>query len=161
MEAKRVGVVEKTEIIVGDGRVVVNPVPPGTHENGLWRGRPAGVPSAGQGGRRPTLVRQALMHGFDERMRILFDIADGVPLERVRFLCQQCGTIEKGWTSASIDQVNKALEIMARYSLGTTHTLTDADGRDLPNAGGYDWSRLTTNELNVLEALLLKAKVTE
>ncbi len=71
------------------------------------RGPKKGAPNAG---RPPSEIRKVLRASFEDRIPILERIADGTL---------------KG------DKL-KAIEMMAKYGLGTTITPTDGDGKSLP-----------------------------
>ena len=64
-------------------------------------------------GRPPSAIREALRASFSERLGILAKLADDedlAPAERM-----------------------KALEMMAKYGMGTTTTVTDTEGNDAPS----------------------------
>ncbi len=64
----------------------------------------------GRSGRPPSALREQLRGSFADRIPILECMADN--------------------TSASASDRLKALDMMARYGLGTTSTSTDAEGND-------------------------------
>jgi hypothetical protein len=81
-----------------------------------------GVGKPGRSGRPPSIIRQRLRGSFEERIKVLEAIADD--------------------KKSSAAERLKALDLMAKYGLGTTSTSTDTDGNDVQRPG-----RLTPDEI--------------
>lgn len=101
------------------------------------------IPGAGGGpqpgsGRPPSIVRMALRKGFEERLTILEEIADGVARFRIVRTCEHCGKEAKpAGEGEDIQQAVprigdrlRALEVMAKYGgIGPSKGLSDDDLR--------------------------------
>lgn len=109
-----------------DGELVPQP-----HGGAIYQGPPKNpVPGPG---RPPSRVKEALRKDFDERRKLLADIADGTVKIRLLQECEHCGkapsepvTMEE--LEAAIPKISdriRALEVMARFS-----DLDDASGPD-------------------------------
>lgn len=118
---------------------------PQPHGGALLSG---GVPGhAGGAGRPPSLVRARLSGSFAERIEVLEEIADGTPVETIEVpmgallphvSCPRCGdnlrsdkhardvtvTVRR---SARPGDRTKALDVMARYSIGAVRGVSDAE----------------------------------
>jgi len=81
-----------------------------------------GVGKAGRSGRPPSVIRQKLRGSFEDRIKVLESIADD--------------------KKASKADRMRALDLMAKYGMGTTSTATDTEGNDVPRAG-----KLTDEEI--------------
>ncbi len=81
-----------------------------------------GGTNKGGPGRPPNVIRQKLRGSFEERIKILEAIADDKK-------------------SSQADRM-RALDLMAKYGLGTTSTSTDTEGNDVAKPG-----RLTDEEI--------------
>jgi hypothetical protein len=81
-----------------------------------------GVGKPGRSGRPPSIIRQRLRGSFEDRIKVLEEIADD--------------------TKASTTDRMRALDLMAKYGLGTTSTSTDTEGNDVDRPG-----RLTPDEI--------------
>jgi hypothetical protein len=68
------------------------------------------------GGRPPSVIREKLRGSFDKRVKVLEQIADGK-------------------LAASVADRLKAIDLLAKYGLGTTVTETDTEGNDAPRPG--------------------------
>jgi hypothetical protein len=118
------------------------------------RGPKKGAPNAG---RPPSALREAMRGSLDQRLKVAEQIADGWPVKRVdvpllvvlRYAhCPKCGDALKAnagtdaadmvliqfeaMESASPADRIRAIELLAKYGLGTTITPTDTQGEDLP-----------------------------
>lgn len=111
-----------------------------------------GGTSKGGPGRTVSEVRVALKQAFAGRMTVLEDIADGEAVQRARVplltvlphaTCPKCGTGLKakdvdgallievnGHVSASPADRMKALDLMAKYGIGTLKEVSSDDVRD-------------------------------
>lgn len=84
------------------------------HGGALYAG---GVPGhRGGPGRPPSVLRELLRGSFAERLAVLEAIADGQPVVRVRL---PDGTETETLVSASPADRLRALDLMAKYGLGT------------------------------------------
>lgn len=126
-----------SEVVPTQPKVMVSPINGATCPVGGKRGNSGGKP--GRSGRQPSVVRERLRGTFDERIAILAEIADGEPVVRSRVAlasvlphvtCPSCGgqlepaessrAIEiEAVTSASPKDRVYALDVMAKYGLGT------------------------------------------
>lgn len=116
-----------------------------------------GVPgNRGGPGRPPDAIREHLRGSFDERVGVIEDIADGTPVTNAdvplinilpHVICPKCGEVKmeakdpatlfmvsvRGKVSASPSERIKALDLAAKYGMGTkdeiTIVSTDVRGR--------------------------------
>jgi hypothetical protein len=72
----------------------------------------SGGTNKGGSGRPPSAIRERLRGSFEDRVRVLEEIADD--------------------TDAPMSDRMKAIDILAKYGLGTTSTETDTEGNDAP-----------------------------
>ena len=100
----------------GNGKSPTKSPPRGeliTPRHGNGRIRRGSLPGNTPGtGRPPSIIRERLRGSFEQRVKILESIADdeeAPPSERM-----------------------KAIDILAKYGLGTTNTETDTEGNDAP-----------------------------
>jgi hypothetical protein len=93
---------------------------PGRNGGRLNRGGTKG--NKGGPGRPPSAIRQKLRGTFEERIKVIAAIADD--------------------ENASTSDRLRALDLMAKYGLGTTSTSTDTEGNDVQRPG-----RLTPEEI--------------
>ena len=81
--------------------------------NGVDERRGKGpAPGAPNAGRPPSAIRASMREALDERLKLLASFADDpnlAPLERMR-----------------------ALDMLAKYGIGTTQTATDTEGDNAP-----------------------------
>jgi hypothetical protein len=100
----------------GNGNSVVNSVAmmPGRNGGLLKRG------GSHNGGRKPSALREAMRQALKPRIKIAQAIADD--------------------KDASMSDRLKAIDLLAKYGLGTTVTETDTEGNDVPRG------RLTPEE---------------
>ena len=96
------------------------PMRPGRNGGRLRNGSRPG--NKGGTGRPPSEIRKKLRGSFEERIKVIEAIADDA--------------------KASTAERLKALDLMAKYGLGTTSTSTDTEGNDVPRPG-----RLTDEEV--------------
>jgi hypothetical protein len=75
-----------------------------------------GGTNKGGTGRPPSVIREKLRGSFDKRVKVLEQIADGK-------------------LAASVADRLKAIDLLAKYGLGTTVTETDTEGNDAPRPG--------------------------
>lgn len=109
-------------------------------------------PKKGEGGRPPSLIRQQLRGTFTERIGFLNSVIDGVPMLRMRIplrslgphcVCANCGEREiqadspesavievEVMASASINDRLKAMDMLAKYGLGTSNEIHDDRGAE-------------------------------
>lgn len=79
-------------------------------------------------GRPPSAIRAALRLAFDERITVLSAIADGQPVVKVKL----GDDTTESWVSATPADRLKALDLMAKYGLGTqVEESVDGDGQPL------------------------------
>lgn len=97
------------------------PLVPQPHGGALQVGNPGNV---GGPGRPPSAIREDLRGDFDERRRVLREIADAnLP---IREKCPACGHEPKPTTTELVavrDRV-RAIDIMGKYGLGTVRELS-------------------------------------
>lgn len=96
---------------------------PQPHGGALRRGsRKGNTPGTG---RPPSVIREQLRGSFADRIAILEAIASGEAVEKVRF---PDGTESEVMKSASVSDRLKALDLLAKYGLGTKQEVTGEDG---------------------------------
>jgi hypothetical protein len=102
----------------------------------IWQGAPAN-PVAGTG-RPPSAIREQLRGSFSERVKILEKIADGIVTLRLVGCCEECGHEGEPLTAdeikAALPQIAdriKAIDMLAKYGLGTRQEVTGPDGEAL------------------------------
>ena len=86
-----------------------------------------GGPNRGGTGRPPSVIRQRLRGSFEERIAVLEAIADGEAVERVRLPSGEETDTRK---SAAVSERLKAIDLLAKYGLGTTKELSIEHVRD-------------------------------
>ncbi len=96
----------------------------------LSGGKRGGTPGTG---RPPSALRERLRGSFEDRIQILEEIADGEITLRLTQKCEHCGK-EPSQPAPTVEEVLKivppitdrlrALDLMAKYGLGTTKELT-------------------------------------
>ena len=94
---------------------------PGKNGGRIRNGSKPGTNRGGTG-RPPSVIRQRLRGSFEDRIPVLEEIADD--------------------RKASLGERLKALDLMAKYGMGTTSTATDTEGNDAVKPG-----RLTDEEV--------------
>jgi hypothetical protein len=116
---------EKTSAKTPDRELVPQP-----HGGALSAGNPGNSGGKkGRSGRPPSKIREKLRGSFQKRIRILEQFADGIVIYTLR-------DGEKPDTDAilklapSVADRLKALDMMAKYGVGTTSTMTDVEGND-------------------------------
>lgn len=87
-----------------------------------------GAGKKGRSGRPPSVIREKLRGSFAKRIKILEQIADGTAIVNVKL---PDGSESKTLVSAPIADRIKALDMLAKYGLGTTITETDTEGNDI------------------------------
>lgn len=109
------------------------------------------------GGPRPSLLRAVCRVGLTDCISVLYDIAKGAPVARLK---GSGGREMNVFVSAQPSDRLKAVELLLKYGLGPTVTVTDTEGQDLQGrteATGFDFSRLTTDEMLQLEKIANRA----
>lgn len=108
----------KTPVKRGKGELVPQP-----HGGALRRG---GTNNGGPG-RPPSVIRERLRGSFEARIAVLESIADGEAVERVRLPSGEESEMQK---SAAVPDRLKAIDLLAKYGLGTTKEITVEHVRD-------------------------------
>lgn len=91
----------------------------------------------GNGGAPSNVLRERLRGSFRERVPIVEQIADRIGWKRLRHRCEHCGrepsdaadTEEIILEAPTITETLRALELMARYGLGTIRGMSEDDVR--------------------------------
>lgn len=82
--------------------------------------------NAGGTGRPPSVLRERLRGSFAERVATLEQIADGAAVQKVKIDGKETDTL----ISADVPDRLKAIDMMAKYGLGTHKEVTVEDVRE-------------------------------
>ena len=92
-----------------------------------------GGTNRGGPGRPPNEIRQALREAFANRLPVLTGFADGAVTIPLRSTCPKCGHEPDEAESVPVipdgDQRLKAMDLLAKYGLGTTKEISVDDVR--------------------------------
>jgi hypothetical protein len=80
----------------------------------------------GRSGRVPSIVRELALESFADRVHLLAEIADGIAFRRVKVGAHETET----FTSTEVSDRLRALEMLAKYGLGTIKGASVDDVRD-------------------------------
>lgn len=83
----------------------------------------------GRSGRTPNAIREAMRVKLSQRIKVLTQIADGF---RIHTQTMPNGTELEVKQPVDIADQLRAVDILAKYGLGTTNTVTDTEGNDPP-----------------------------
>lgn len=112
-----------------NGAINGNGLIPQPHGGALKPGGTKG--HRGGGGRPPSIIREKCRTAFWKQLKLLEQIAEGEALEIVKDATGRETEMRK---SAPISERLKAVDLMAKYGLGTTVTETDTEGNDAPRS---------------------------
>jgi hypothetical protein len=84
----------------------------------------------GRSGRPPSKIREMLRGSFEKRVKVLEAIADGEVAYRLRKDGEQPSAADLVKMIPSVADRLKAMDLIAKYGLGTTSTQTDTEGND-------------------------------
>lgn len=96
------------------------------HGNGMIRSGSLPGTNAGGTGRPPSVLRERLRGSFADRVSTLEQIADGSAIQRMKI----GDTVTDTLISADVPDRLKAIDLMAKYGLGTQKEVTVEDVRD-------------------------------
>lgn len=131
-----------------------------THEKGpgTQPGRFGRHPTKANKGRPPSYVRAASRQGYLRRIPLLRNIADGLIYRQVSVM-NKGGEVVSYNVYPTIAERMKAVEILGKYGGLVTTVDADADDPEVPEVAGYDFSLLSTDQVQELQALLARARV--
>jgi hypothetical protein len=89
-----------------------------------------GGTNKGGPGRPPSAIRATLRQSFEERVKVLEAIADGEVAYKLRSDGEKMSAADLTKVIPSVADRLKAMDLLAKYGLGTTSTQTDTEGND-------------------------------
>jgi hypothetical protein len=110
--------------------VVTPTLVPQSHGGAIRQGGNPG--NKGGPGRPPSAIRAALRQSFEERVKVLESIADGEVVFKLRSDGEKPSAADLTKVIPSVADRLKAMDLLAKYGLGTTSTQTDTEGNDAP-----------------------------